>query len=92
MLSSPLLKAVSVFRRLATLDITEAIVEPRKISPLAMLQEGRCFMHALSTNLLSNLSLVLHMRLAASKLKSCPGCACMCLTRALLDVRFLMLS
>ena len=92
MLRSPLLEAVTVFRRLATLDITEAIVEPREISPLAVLQEGRCFMHALSTNLVSNLSLVLHTRLAASKLKPCPGYALMCLTRALLGVRFLMFS
>ena len=85
---SILLLAVSGFCRLATLEITEAIVGPTKTSPNAILEEGSCLIHVLSINLLSNLSLVFQTRLAASKLKSCPGCDCICLTKALLVLFF----
>ena len=87
-----LLLAVLGFCRLATLEMTEAIVGPTKTSPVATLQEGRTRIHVLSINLLSNLSLVFQTKLAASMSKLCPGCDCLCLTKALLVSRLLIFS
>ena len=69
--------------KLAVIEMADDIMWLTLISPSLILQEGKTLIQALSTTLISVTFLVFHMRLAASKLNSWPGCVCMCLTKAL---------